>query len=34
MRELFADPAVRRVVAEPDVRNAYERSPFSNQALA
>ena len=67
MREVFADPAVRRVVAEPDVRNArslalvdklgfesgpdiqlstkparlvfftreaYERSPFSNQALA
>ena len=67
MREVFADPAVRRVIAEPDVRNArslalvdklgfepgpdiqlstkparlvfftreaYERSPFSNQALA
>ncbi|HET9419985.1 MAG TPA: GNAT family N-acetyltransferase [Nocardioides sp.] len=67
MREVFADPSVRRVIAEPDVRNnrslllvdklgfepgpdiqlttkparlvfftreAYERSPFSNQALA
>ncbi|HWM73022.1 MAG TPA: GNAT family N-acetyltransferase [Nocardioides sp.] len=67
MREVFADPEVRRIVAEPDVRNArslalvrklgfepgpeiqlsakparlvfftreaYERSPFSNQALA
>jgi hypothetical protein len=67
MREVFADPRVRRVVAEPDTRNArslalvdrlgfesgpeirlstkparlvfftreaYERSPFSNQHLA
>jgi penicillin amidase len=67
MREVFADPRVRRVVAEPDTRNArslalvdrlgfetgpeielstkparlvfltreaYERSPFSNQQRA